>query len=330
MVNPHSELYQNRPEWVIGLPYRENRLERSQYLLDLSNPHVCRYILDAMRKLLGGHPGISYVKWDCNRKISDPGSPWLDACRQGNLPIDYVRGYERILETLAAEFPDVIFQACSSGGGRADYGTMRKHHEFWTSDNTDAYERVFMQWGIGHLFPAISMAAHVTASPNHQTGRSAPLKFRFDVAMSGRLGFELQPCDMTEEDMVFSKRALAEYKRIRPVVQFGDLYRLSSPYESRVASLMYVYGKRAVVFAWLMDKWLADSPPPLRLKGLNPSVRYLVREINMNEDGSLTDVHERRLGGDFLMDAGIRIRWKKAFQSVCLEVVETSPDAPAS
>lgn len=203
MVNPHSELYQNHPEWVIGLPHRENRQERSQYLLDLSNPHVCRYILDAMRKLLGGHPGISYVKWDCNRKISDPGSPWLDACRQGNLPIDYVRGYERILETLAAEFPDVIFQACSSGGGRADYGTMRKHHEFWTSDNTDAYERVFMQWGIGHLFPAISMAAHVTASPNHQTGRSAPLKFRFDVAMSGRLGFELQPCDMTEEDMVF-------------------------------------------------------------------------------------------------------------------------------
>lgn len=330
MVNPHSELYQNHPEWVIGLPHRENRQERSQYLLDLSNPHVCRYILDAMRKLLGGHPGISYVKWDCNRKISDPGSPWLDACRQGNLPIDYVRGYERILETLAAEFPDVIFQACSSGGGRADYGTMRKHHEFWTSDNTDAYERVFMQWGIGHLFPAISMAAHVTASLNHQTGRSAPLKFRFDVAMSGRLGFELQPCDMTEEDMVFSKRALAEYKRIRPVVQFGDLYRLSSPYESRVASLMYVYGKRAVVFAWLMDKWLADSPPPLRLKGLNPSVRYLVREINMNEDGSLTDVHERRLGGDFLMDVGIRIRWKKASQSVCLEVVETNPDAPAS
>ena len=115
---------------------------------------------------------------------------------------------------------------------------MRRHHEFWTSDNTDAYERVFMQWGIGHLFPAISMAAHVTASPNHQTGRSAPLKFRFDVAMSGRLGFELQPCDMTEEDMAFSKRALSEYKRIRPVVQFGDLYRLSSPYESRVASLM--------------------------------------------------------------------------------------------
>lgn len=323
MVNPQSELYQEHPEWVIGLPHRENRLERSQYLLDLSNPGVRRYILGVMRELLGKHPGISYVKWDCNRKISDPGSSWLDASHQGNLSMDYVRGYEIILDTLAAEFPDVVFQACSSGGGRADYGTMRRHHEFWTSDNTDACERVFMQWGIGHLFPAISMASHVTASPNHQTGRATPLKFRFDVAMSGRLGFELQPCDMTEEDMAFSRRALAEYKRIRPVVQFGDLYRLSSPYESRVASLMYVHEKRAVVFAWLMDKWLADSPPPLRLKGLDPAARYLVREINMDENGPVTGAHERVFGGDFLMNAGIRIPWKKVFQSVCMEVVET-------
>ena len=323
MVNPRSELYRKHPEWVIGLPHRENSLERSQYLLDLSNPDVRAYILEAMRELLGRHPGISYVKWDCNRKISDPGSSRLDASHQGNLSIDYVRGYEAILDALAAEFPGVTFQACSSGGGRADYGTMRRHHEFWTSDNTDACERVFMQWGIGHLFPAISMAAHVTASPNHQTKRVTPLKFRFDVAMSGRLGFELQPCDMTKEEVEFSKRALAEYKRIRPVVLFGDLYRLSSPYESRVASLMYVHEKRAVVFAWLMDKWLADSPPPLRLKGLDPAARYLVREINLDENGSLANVHERIMGGDYLMDAGIRINWKTTFQSVCMEVTET-------
>lgn len=322
MVNPRSELYQKHPEWVIGLPHRENRLERSQYLLDLSNSDVRAYIFEAMQELLGRHPGISYIKWDCNRKISDPGSSRLDASHQGNLSIDYVRGYEAILDALAAEFPDVVFQACSSGGGRADYGTMRRHHEFWTSDNTDACERVFMQWGISHLFPAISMAAHVTASPNHQTKRVTPLKFRFDVAMSGRLGFELQPCDMTKEEVEFSKRALAEYKRIRPVVQFGDLYRLSSPYESRVASLMYVHEKRAVVFSWLMDKWLADSPPPLCLKGLDPAARYLVREINLDENGPLANVHERVLGGDYLMDFGIRINWKNAFQSVCMEVTE--------
>lgn len=325
MVNPQSELFLNHPDWVIGLPHRENRLERSQYLLDLSNPDVRGYILDAMRKLLGEHPGISYVKWDCNRKISDPGSTWLDARHQGNLAIDYVHGYEAVLDALAAEFPHVVFQACSSGGGRADYGTMRRHHEFWTSDNTDACERVFMQWGIGHLFPAIAMASHVTASPNHQTGRATPLKFRFDAAMSGRLGFELQPCDMTKEDMAFSRYALAEYKRIRPVIQFGDLYRLSSPYESRVASLMYVHEGRAVVFAWLMDKWLADAPPPLRLKGLDPAARYLLRELNMDENGSLTHVHEHVLGGDFLMNAGIRINWKKMFQSVCLEVAAVTP-----
>lgn len=321
MVNPQSELYLEHPEWVIGLPHRDNRLERSQYLLDLSNPEVRGYILGVMRELLGRHPGIAYIKWDCNRKISDPGSSWLDAAHQGNLAIDYVRGYEAVLDALAEEFPNVVFQACSSGGGRADYGTMQRHHEFWTSDNTDACERVFMQWGIVHLFPAIAMAAHVTASPNHQTGRATPLKFRFDVAMSGRLGFELQPCDMTDGDVAFAKRALAEYKRIRPVVQFGDLYRLSSPYESRVASLMYVYENRAVVFAWLMDKWLADAPPPLRLKGLNPAARYLVREINMDENGAITNAHEQVFGGDFLMNAGIRINWKRVFQSVCLEVM---------
>lgn len=322
MVNPLSELYLNHPDWVIGLPNRKNRLERSQYLLDLSNPDVRSYILGVMRGLLGKHPGIAYVKWDCNRKIADPGSSWLDAGHQGNLEIDYVRGYEAILDILAREFPDVVFQACSSGGGRADYGTMRRHHEFWISDNTDACERIFMQWGIGHLFPAISMGAHVTASPNHQTGRSTPLKFRFDVAMSGRLGFELQPCDMTEEETAFSRQALAEYKRLRPVIQFGDLYRLSSPYENRVVSLMYVHEKRAVVFAWLMDKWLADAPPPLRLKGLDPAARYLVKEIGMDKDGSFTNAHERVFGGDFLMNAGIRINWKKALQSVCMEVVE--------
>ena len=176
MVNPQSELFLSHPDWVIGLPGQENRLERSQYLLDLSNPEVRGYILGVMRELLGKHPGIAYVKWDCNRKISDPGSAWLDARHQGNLAIDYVRGYESVLDALAEEFSQVVFQACSSGGGRADYGTMRRHHEFWTSDNTDACERVFMQWSIGHLFPAISMGAHVTASPNHQTGRAVPLK----------------------------------------------------------------------------------------------------------------------------------------------------------
>lgn len=324
MVNPSSELFEEHPDWIIGLPCREKRLERNQHLLDLSNPVVCNHVLGMIRVLLLENPGISYIKWDCNRKIADPGSFYLDSTRQGNLAVDYVRGYETILKALSEEFPSVVLQACSSGGGRADYGTMRHHHEFWTSDNTDAYERVFMQWGIGHLFPALTMASHVTASPNHQTKRITSLKFRFDVAMSGRLGFELQPCDMTDEEAAYAKRALSEYKRIRPVVQFGDLYRLSSPYESRVASLMYVYRQgdteRAVIFAWLMDKWLADSLPPLRLKGLSAEGRYLVTELNMDDQGSMTNAHETTLGGDFLMNQGISISWKRALQSVCLEL----------
>ncbi len=322
MVNPQSELFLAHPEWVIGLPHRDNKVERHQYLLDLGNPQVQAYILGVMRDLLGNNPGISYIKWDCNRKISDPGCSHLDAEHQGNLTVNYVRGYHAVLDTLTAEFPNVVFQACSSGGGRTDYATMSRHHEFWTSDNTDAVERVYMQWGIGHVFPAIAMAAHVTASPNHQTGRATPLKFRFDVAMSGRLGFELQPCHMTEADLEFSKRALAEYKRIRPIVQFGDLYRLSSPYESRVAALMYTHEKRAVVFAWLMERWRTDAAPNLRLKGLNPTARYLLRELNIDEAGIVTNTHEQIRGGDYLMNVGIRMNWKNPLQSVCLELSE--------
>lgn len=215
MVNPQSELFLSHPDWVIGLPGRENRLERSQYLLDLSNPEVRGYILGVMRELLGKHPGIAYVKWDCNRKISDPGSAWLDARHQGNLAIDYVRGYESVLDALAEEFSQVVFQACSSGGGRADYGTMRRHHEFWTSDNTDACERVFMQWSFGHL------SRHFLGSPRDGSPnlrRAAPVgEIRFDAAWAAVWASSFQPCDMTEEDAAFSRRALAEYKRIRPV-----------------------------------------------------------------------------------------------------------------
>lgn len=326
MVNPKSELYEKHPDWVIGLPGREPRLERSQLVLDLTNPAVCEYLLESMDRILTENPGICYVKWDCNRKISDPGSPFLPATARNNLFVDYVNGYYGILEALTKKHPGVVFQACASGGGRADYGAMKYHHEFWVSDNTDPYERVYMQWGIGHLFPALSMASHVTASPNHQTGRETPLKFRFDVAMSARLGFELNPQNMSQKDVDFSQKALAEYKRIRPVVQMGDLYRLKSPYENRDASLMYVLNRdgkrRAVVFAYLMDKRLADVPAPIRLKGLDASRRYKVTELNRDDSGNRTSLDGQIVGGDSLMKNGIEVSWRKAPQSLVLELEE--------
>lgn len=326
MVNPKSELYEKHPEWVIQLPHRPHREGRNQLGLDLSNPEVQDFIYNMMDKLLGENPDIVYVKWDCNRYVTDPGSTYLSPRHQKNLLVDYVNAYYNIMDKLVKKYPKIVFQACGGGGGRADYGTMKYHHEFWVSDNTDPYERVYMQWSVGHLFPAISMASHVTESPNHQTGRETSLKFRFDVAMTGRLGFELQPKKLTEEEIDFSKKALAEYKRIRPVVQFGDLYRLRSPFETNEAALVYLReenGKQhAVFFAYLMSKLYADSPGPIKLKGLKSDKRYKVKELNVDNTGKRTSLDEKEVGGDLLMNEGIKLRWRKAVQSVVLEITE--------
>lgn len=135
------------------------------------------------------------------------------------------------MERIRAKYPDVVMQACGSGGGRASYGVMPYFNEFWVSDNTDALQRLFIQWGTSYFYPSIAMAQHVSASPNHQTGRIVPLKFRFDIAMTGRLGMEIQPKNMNADEKEFSKKAIDTYKGIRPVIQNGDQYRLISPYE---------------------------------------------------------------------------------------------------
>ncbi|WPX40827.1 alpha-galactosidase [Akkermansia sp. N21116] len=327
MVNPKSELFEQHPDWVIQLPHRDKRLERNQLILDLSNPDVQQYIIDSMDDILSKNPEIVYIKWDCNRKIADPGSPYLSAANQKNLFIDYVNGYYKVLDAITKKHPEVIFQACASGGGRADYGAMKYHHEFWVSDNTDPYERVLMQWGIGHLFPAMAMASHVTVSPNHQTGRQTPLKFRFDVATTGRLGFELRPQDMNPQETEFAKKALETYKRIRPTVQLGDLYRLRSPYESNEASLMYVLNgkdgkQKAIVFACLMDKTLAYKTTPIKLKGLRADKRYRIHELNVDQSGNRTSLDNKELGGDYLMDNGVHFNFGKPLQSAILELEE--------
>ncbi|MCP5534296.1 MAG: alpha-galactosidase [Akkermansiaceae bacterium] len=329
MVNPKSELYENHPDWVIELPDREKREQRNQLGLDLSNPAVRDYIVGVLDTLLSDHPGISYIKWDCNRNISDPGSNHLASDRQEHLSIDYTRGYYDVLRRITEKHPAVTFQACGSGGGRNDYGNMRFHHEFWTSDNTDALERIKMQWSINHIFPAIATAAHVTEVPNHQTGRVTPIKFRFDVAMTGRLGFELRPERVPAEDMAFSRKALDVYKTIRPVVQFGDLHRLRSPFKNDVASLMYVHEddgeQRAVFFAFLMEQHIADARGPIQLHGLDPAKRYRLKEINLADPAKpMTRYHDKELGGDFLMTQGLDIPWNSRgdYQSCVIEIVE--------
>ncbi|MES2924680.1 MAG: alpha-galactosidase [Verrucomicrobiota bacterium] len=336
MVNPKSDLYEKHPDWVIALKDHPRREGRNQLVLDLTRPEVRDFIYDLMDKLLTENPDICYIKWDCNYTIVDPGSGALAADRQQNLQVDYINGYYAVLDRLTMAHPQVVFQACGSGGGRADYGAMKFHHEFWTSDNTDPYDRVFIQWGASYVFPAIAMAAHVTESPNHYSQRVTPLKFRFDVAMSGRLGLELSPKRLTPDELAYANKAVAEYKRIRPVVQFGELYRLKNPYKGDLAALQYVReengARHSVFFSYLKEHRLISGYGPIPLQGLDPAKRYKITEINRdgeknkrakNPDASLVAEDGKVLGGDFLMTRGLTIRWNwRALQSVAVEITE--------
>ncbi len=312
MFNSASQLYADHPEWALMSPNREVRWGRggTQGILDMGNPEVQEFVFRLMDELLTENPGISYVKWDANHTITQPGSIFQQGGRQSNLYHDYVRGYCGVMKRLTEKHAKVIFKVCASGGGRVDFGSLEYGHEFWTSDNTDAMQRIFIQWGTGHIYPASAMACHVSASPNHQTRRATPIKFRFDVAMMGRMGFELRPVNMTKEELAFSKAAVETYKRIRPVIQQGDLYRLISPYETNYAALMYVSAnrRRAILFAYCHTFMKAYAQPWIKLQGLDVDRKYILTEINL-EDGwqHAKQVDGRTLTGDTLMNAGIEV-----------------------
>jgi alpha-galactosidase len=309
MVNPRSELFEKHPEWVIQQPNRKIVESRYQYILDLGKPMVQEFVFKIVDDLMTANPQIYYIKWDCNRHILNPGSTNLEPDFQEHIWINYTHGLYNVLDRIKKKYPHVIFQSCASGGGRVDYGSMAYFHEFWSSDNTDALQRIYIQWGYSQFFPAIAMAAHVSNVPNHQTDRTVPFKFRFDVAMSGRLGIEMQPDQMTTEEKEFAKKAIQNYYRIRETVQLGDLYRLVSPWESDIASLMYVSSDKTkgVFFAWQLKRAVGMHPEPILLKGLNPASRYKVTEINCWE----TEPKSYIASGDYLMKVGMRVSLNK-------------------
>ena len=283
MVNPRSELYEKHPDWVITQPNREIDLSRNQLILDLCNPKVQDYVFSVVDNTLKENPGIAYVKWDCNRFVTNSGSFFLSADKQSHLWIEYVRGLYSVFERVRANHPEVSIMLCSGGGGRIDYASLRYFDEFWISDNTDAYNRIFIQWGTTQFFPAMAFASHVSASPCHQTGRVTPLKFRFDVAMSAKLGMDVQPMNMTPEEKEFSKNAIKEYYTFREIVQHGDLYRLLSPYTNPRTAMMYVSEDQndAVVFTYLLEKVInGGNNQVLYLKGLDPNKTYRLNELN--------------------------------------------------
>ncbi|MDE6423241.1 MAG: alpha-galactosidase, partial [Muribaculaceae bacterium] len=284
MANTESELFEKHPDWVLSQRNRPLSKGRggTQVVLDLCNPAVQDYVFSITDNLLTENPEIAYIKWDCNAELMNYGSPYLPKDEQSEIYVRYHQGLQKVLDRIRAKYPDVAIQLCASGGGRADYGVLPWFDEFWTSDNTDAYQRLFIQWGDSHFYPAIAQASHVSASPNHQTGREVPIKFRFDVAMTGRLGMEIQPKNMTQEELDFSKRAIAAYKDIRPVVQLGNQYRLISPYnKGALAAVMYIDDNKdhAAVFAYRTDYLRNQQVPKVRLDGVDPDKYYKIRDL---------------------------------------------------
>ena len=213
-----------------------------------------------------------------------------------------------------------MVQACASGGGHMDFGFLRYADEFWTSDDTDPLRRVYIQWGASQFYPACAMACHVTASPNHQTKRETPLKYRFDVAMTGRLGFELHPKDLNPDEVAFAKAAVADYKRIRPVVQQGDLYRLASPYEKPLSAMMYVDEAKsaAAFFALGLDR-AEEVSETLCLRGLEAEAQYEVKEINCGKSCH-AELPAGSVSGRDLMEKGLAVRLVGKYDSAAFEI----------
>lgn len=247
MVNPASTLYHDHPDWVIAEPGRDRREERSQLVLDLCQPPVRRFVVDTLDRILRDHPDISYLKWDANRDLTEPGSPTTGS-HQSHLPVDRVHATWEVMAEVARRHPHVELMLCASGGGRSDLGTLRSFHELWTSDNTDPVDRVRIQWGASHLLPASVLGAHVT-----RWGQR-PVAFACAVAMSGRFGFDVDVAALTADERAVAREATARYHRIRDVVQHGELHRLVSPVDTDRAALAFVApdGSRSVLFAYVL------------------------------------------------------------------------------
>ncbi len=301
MVNPKSELFEKHPEWVIHLPNRELYYFRYQLVLDLSNPKVQDFVYGIVDGLMTENPEIAFFKWDCNSPITNIYSPYLKE-KQSQLYVDHVRGIYRVLERLKAKYPHLPMMLCSGGGARCDYEALKYFTEFWPSDNTDPLERIFIQWGFSQLFPSQVLCAHVTG-----WGRQ-PLKFRVDVAMMCKLGFDIGIAGMSEEEQLFCREAVSHFKRLSPVILQGDFYRLVSPYETNHASVMHVAKDRgkAVVYAYDMHPRFGEKLFPVKLQGLDPQKKYKVEEINLLP-GKKSRLRENDavFSGDYLMKVGL-------------------------
>ena len=304
MVNPKSELFEKHPDWAITLPNREPYYYRNQLVLDLSNPKVQDYVFGVIDRIMAENPDVAYMKWDCNSPITNIHSHYLGR-RQGNLYVDYVRGLYKVFQRVNEKYPQLAMMLCSGGGGRCDYEALKHFTEFWCSDDTDPFERLYIQWSMSKFFPAKSMASHVT-NWNRQTS----VKFRFDVCSMVKLGFDIDLKSLSADEYKFLQNAVAEYRALEPVVLDGNQYRLISPYESSHCALNYVSQDKAtaVLYTYNLHPRYGANLANVLLQGLNPSAQYKVTEIyRMPGDNSRSEYEGKSFSGDYLMKVGLNV-----------------------
>jgi len=320
MVNPKSELYENNPDWVLRQENRPEIYFRSQLVLDLTNPEVQDFVYNIVDDMFTVNPTLAFIKWDCNAPIFNGHSKYLERnnISQSHLYVEYVRGLENVLKRIREKYPTVPMMLCSGGGGRSDYDLLKYFTEFWLSDNTDPLERVFMQWNYSYYYPAISMCNHVT------NWSDKPLKYRIDVASMGKLGFDIRVDKLSDKDMKFTQQTIRNYDEFKDVIWHGDMYRLASPYENDLASIMYLSDDKTegVMFNYLTNwRFLAEpSLSPIKLQGLNKDKTYRLTEINLYDDSQTPIDKEQIYSGEFLMNVGFNPVVNSRRSSVVLKI----------
>ena len=297
MISPNSELYRAHPDWALQTPNRPMSIGRHQYVLDMSRPDVRDYLFDCLKKILD-NANIAYIKWDFNRNLTEVGSALLGADHQQEVFHRYVLGLYELLERLTSSYPDLLLEGCAGGGGRFDPAWLYYAPQIWTSDDTDATERLDIQYGTSLCYPVSSMGAHVSVCPNHQTMRTSPFQTRANIAMSGTFGYELDLTKLTDEEKEMVKEQCKDYHKYYDIIHYGDLYRLISPWQKRTRCAWSFVSpdKREVLVTYVVIRSDIKERYYLKLCGLDPDLLY-----KNEESGQI-------LTGAALMNAGVCIQ----------------------
>ncbi len=287
MVSPDSDLYRAHPDWCLHINGRQSSLGRNQLTLDLSRADVREYIIGFICELLST-ANIEYIKWDMNRNMSEIGSALLPSERQSEVAYRYILGLYEILETVTNKFPDVLFEGCSGGGGRFDAGMLYYMPQIWTSDVTDAEERLKLQYGTSIVYPFCTMGSHVSAVPNHQIFRTTPFEMRGNVALTGQFGYELDISKLSESEVDLAKKQVEFYKKYGSVMHTGDCYRICSPFDSDMSVIEFISKDKNTVLLNIASCSAKPNAPFKRiiLKGLDEEAVYCIEDNGVKMSGS--------------------------------------------